>query len=126
MPVLKSAHPPKNLDLRTIRLPLPGIVSILHRVSGVLLFVGGIPLFLSLLDHLLHPQAEGPGAGISPFIKGLLALLLWAFIHHFCAGIRFLLLDIHRGTDIAQARSSSRWVMVISLGVTLLVEGWLW
>lgn len=119
---------PKNLDLRTIRLPLPGIVSILHRLSGALLFALGVPVMLMRLDQTLHPESPSwisvhVPAGIQ---LAVLWLLTWAFCHHFCAGLRFLLLDIHRGVDIQRARQSSVAVLVISLLLTVLMGVWLW
>ncbi|KXW58969.1 succinate dehydrogenase, cytochrome b556 subunit [Ferrovum myxofaciens] len=114
---------PKNLDLRTIQLPLPGVVSILHRVSGVILFLTGIPLFLYFLERGLHPERAGE---LGVFPRLVLAPLIWAFLHHFCAGIRFLLLDIHLGLDKAQARRSSLWVLGVSGFLTLIVELLAW
>ncbi len=120
---------PKNLDLGTIRLPLPGIVSILHRVSGALLFLLGIPFLLVALQGSLHSREEFAAIGAflaHPVVKLLLMGLVWAFLHHFCAGIRFLLLDIHKGVKIESARTSSLWVMVISLLLTAIVGVALW
>src|SRR5487761_2446485 len=120
---------PKNLDLRTIRLPLPGIVSILHRVSGALLFLLGIPLLLAGLQSSLHSR-EGFAAVGALFsqaaVKLLLLAFIWAFVHHFCAGIRFLLLDIHKGVKIKPARTSSLWVMIVSLLLTFAAGVALW
>lgn len=120
---------PKNLDLSTIRLPLPGIVSILHRISGALLFLLGIPLLLTALQGSLHSREEFVAIGaflMHPVVKVALIGLVWAFLHHFCAGIRFLLLDIHKGTKIESARTSSLWVMVISLLLTVIAGVALW
>lgn len=119
---------PKNLDLRTIRLPLPGIVSILHRLSGALLFALGVPVMLMRLDQTLHPESPSWMVAYVPasIQLALLWLLTWAFCHHFCAGLRFLLLDIHRGVDIQRARQSSVAVLVVSLLLTVLMGVWLW
>src|SRR5215471_13696868 len=115
---------PVYLDLVRIRLPLPGMVSILHRVSGALLFLVGIPLLLlGLRASLSSGEAfERVGALLSqPVAKLLLIGLIWAYLHHFCAGIRFLLLDIHRGIDLVPARRSSVVVLVASLALTVLI-----
>ena len=120
---------PKNLDLRTIRLPLPGIVSILHRASGALLFLLGIPLMLAGLQVSLHSRegfAEVGTMFAHPAVKLLLLAFIWSFAHHFCAGIRFLLLDIHKGVKIEPARTSSLWVMIVSLLLTLAAGVALW
>ncbi len=121
---------PKNLDLRTIRLPLPGIVSILHRISGALLFLVGIPLMLSMLQLSLQSEEsfEMVRHTVSSGHLDRLALLflIWSFMHHFFAGIRFLLLDIHKGVQLERARVSSMWVMVASIVLTILAGAILW
>lgn len=114
---------PVNLDLMTIRLPLPAKVSILHRVSGAGLFLC-LPLLLWLFQQSLV-SAEGFAAvksyaTILP-VKVVLGGLIWAFIHHFCAGIRFLLLDLHIGIEKEAARTSAAVVMAVSLPLTALV-----
>jgi len=119
---------PKHLALNEIRLPLPGIVSILHRVSGVGLFLL-LPVLLALFGASLgsadsYADSKAIVGGI--FVKLLLMGLLWAFLHHFCAGIRFLLLDMHKGIELQAARSSARLVLVVSLTLTVLVGAKLW
>jgi len=59
-------------------------------------------------------------------VKLLLLGLLWAFLHHFAAGIRYLLLDVHIGTALAPARASSFAVIGVSLVLTLIFGAWLW
>lgn len=129
MAKIDSKPRPKNLDLRTIQLPLPGIVSILHRVSGALLFLLGIPLLLAGLQSSLHSRDGFAAVGAlfsQPLVKLLLLAFIWAFVHHFCAGIRFLLLDIHKGVKIKPARTSSLWVMIVSLLLTFAAGVALW
>jgi succinate dehydrogenase / fumarate reductase cytochrome b subunit len=119
---------PKYLELSRIRLPLPGIVSILHRISGAGLFVF-LPFMLWLLQSsLTAPETfERYGAVVShPFVKLILIGLLWAFLHHLFAGIRFLLLDAHVGTELATARNSSRAVLATSALLTIALGVWLW
>jgi succinate dehydrogenase / fumarate reductase cytochrome b subunit len=60
------------------------------------------------------------------FIKLVLFGLLWAYLHHFCAGIRFLLLDLHKGLELEEARKSSKIVLVVSLTLTLIIGVVLW
>ncbi|HEX5092898.1 MAG TPA: succinate dehydrogenase, cytochrome b556 subunit [Burkholderiales bacterium] len=118
---------PKYLSLTAllfeIRLPLPGWVSILHRISGALLFLAVVWL-LYLLDRSLASQAGFEAvrhyAGLLP-VKLALLVLLWAFCHHFCAGIRYLFLDLDRGVDLATARVTS-WLV---LAASLLLTAWL-
>lgn len=119
---------PKHLDLIKIRLPVPGVVSILHRISGAGLF-----LMLPFLLYLLQLSLQAPDTYVvfrsifaNPLIKLLLIGLLWAFLHHFCAGIRYLVLDMHIGTELAAARSSSYAVLAVSLVMTVLLGAWLW
>ena len=119
---------PKHLALNQIRLPLPGIVSILHRVSGAGLFLL-LPFLLYLLDRSLGSAEtfETFSAVVDhPLVKLLLMGLLWAYLHHFCAGIRFLLLDLHKGIELEQARQSARLVLIVSLTLTVILGVWLW
>ncbi len=116
---------PKNLDLTTIRLPLPGKVSILHRVSGAGLFLC-FPLLLWLFSASLN-SADTFAVFKSVFstlpAKVILAGLIWAYIHHFCAGIRFLLLDLHVGIEKEAARKSAAIVFAVSIPLTLIFWG---
>ncbi|RIX45709.1 MAG: succinate dehydrogenase, cytochrome b556 subunit [Rhodocyclales bacterium GT-UBC] len=116
---------PKNLDLTTIKLPLPGKVSILHRVSGVGLFLC-LPLLLWLFGASLT-SAETFAVFKAAFAtlpaKVVIAGLIWAFAHHFCAGIRFLLLDVHVGVEKAAARQSAAVVFAVSIPLTLVLWG---
>ena len=119
---------PKHLDLRVIKQPLPAIASILHRVSGAGLF-----LMLPFLIYLFELSLDSSlGFNIFkafvayPLVKLILIGLLWAFLHHFCMGIRILLLDMNMGTDLKPARTSAKAVMVVSLVLTVLLGAKLW
>jgi succinate dehydrogenase / fumarate reductase cytochrome b subunit len=119
---------PVHLDLIRIRLPLPGFVSILHRVSGVFLFLFAVWL-LGLLDRSLvsaDGYAQVRETLSHPFAKLVLFGLAWAFLHHFCAGIRYLFLDMDVGVDLAAARASSWAVLAVSIVLTLIFGVWLW
>ena len=108
--------------LLTYRLPLPGVVSIMHRISGAALFLM-LPLLLWLFDLSLMSEisfARLSGITANVFFKLLLVLLIWGFIHHLVAGIRYLLLDLHLGIDLKSARASAIAVYVISLPLTLV------
>lgn len=119
---------PVYLDLVRIRLPVPGFVSILHRISGLLLFVLAFWL-LALLDKSLA-SADGYAQIREtlghPLAKLVLFGLGWAFLHHFCAGIRYLLIDMHIGVDLASARATSWVVLVVSIVLALTFGVWLW
>lgn len=119
---------PKHLNLLKIKLPLPGVVSILHRVSGALLFAV-IPLFLGAFQLTLASAEsyENVRQGLaSPLVKLVLIGLAWGFLHHFFAGLRYLAMDMDYGLDLDKTRRSSKLVMVFSLGLTVLIGGWLW
>jgi succinate dehydrogenase cytochrome b subunit len=119
---------PKFLALHQIKLPLPGVVSILHRVSGALLFLV-LPLLLWMLQCSLRSvetYTELIDNLQRPVSKIFLLLVLWAFLHHLCAGIRFLLIDLGIGVGLAQARTSSKWVLAVSLALTTTAGVWLW
>lgn len=114
---------PKNLDLPTIRLPLPGILSILHRISGAVLFLL-LPVLLWLFQQsLASPDSYATAKALTNnfLVKFILFGLIWLYMHHFCAGIRYLLLDLHKGIDLESARLSSKIVFGVSIALTLIV-----
>lgn len=125
-PVAGKARPQiRNIHITQIlqyKLPPPGMVSILHRVSGALLFLA-LPLLLWLFDLSLMSElsfARLVEVGSHWFVKLVLLVLLWAFLHHLIAGIRYLLLDLHVGVEKLAARTSALAVFWISLPLTLL------
>jgi succinate dehydrogenase / fumarate reductase cytochrome b subunit len=96
---------PKHLALHLIKLPLPGFVSILHRLSGVILFLS-LPLLLWVLQasmRSIETYTQLMEILQHPLSKLVCIGLLWAFLHHFCAGIRYLAIDLHLGSSLAQA-----------------------
>lgn len=119
---------PKYLNLFEIKLPIAGFASILHRVSGFGLFLM-LPLLIWLLELSLASResfATLQSFIAHPLVKLLLIGLLWAFLHHFCMGIRILLIDIHVGVDKAQASNSAKMVLAVSLPMTLILGVKLW
>ena len=112
---------PKYLNLIQIRLPIPGIVSIAHRISGVLMFAA-IPFFA----YLLHIAVQGE-AGFQQaralldhiVVKAALLALLWSLAHHLFAGVRYLLIDIDVGVAKPAARASAVAVMALGLAAAL-------
>lgn len=106
---------PKNLNLLTIRLPVNAVVSILHRASGVWLFLVQPWLLWALYTSLR--DAQGYQQVVEQWsqwpVKLLLTLLGWAFLHHFFAGIRHLAMDVHWMTSLQKARFSSRVVLAL-------------
>lgn len=119
---------PVYLNLFKIRLPLPALVSIMHRASGLFLFLL-LPVLLYALQQTLASEqgfATVQGWLQSPLVKlGLLAVV-WAYLHHFCMGLRYLALDFDIGVDLPQARFSAKLVLVASIAATLLIGVWLW
>jgi len=126
-PVMKPR--PIYLNLFAIRMPLPAIVSILHRASGALLFLVGIPLVLCTLQRALaSPEswAEMRQVFQSPLVKLITIVLTWAFLHHLFAGIRHVLMDVHVGVELASARRSAAVALVLAIVVTLAIAVRLW
>lgn len=116
---------PKNLDLPTIRLPLPGILSIIHRISGAGMFLL-LPFLLWLFQSsLASPETFASAREVvgHPLARIVLLGLIWFYMHHFCAGIRYLLLDLHKGVELEAARLSSKVVFAVSIALTLIIGG---
>ena len=125
------AKPPRPvyLNLLAIRQPLPAVVSILHRISGALLFVIGIPLLLwGIQLSLASPDAyaQFKTTLAHPLARLIVLALAWAYIHHLLAGLRHLVLDLDIGTELAAARRSSAVVFVLALLLTAGVAIRLW
>jgi len=109
--------------LTSYKLPWSGKVSILHRVSGALLFLS-LPFILYLFDKSITSEISFITFAemvANPLIKLFILALIWGFLHHFCAGIRFLMLDTHRGIEKHQIQKSAITVLVISLALTLVL-----
>jgi succinate dehydrogenase / fumarate reductase cytochrome b subunit len=119
---------PKYLNLLQIRLPLPGLISIMHRVSGAGLFLA-LPLLLWWLQQSLTSADSFTAleAVFSHwFAKLVVIALVWGYLHHLCAGLRHLALDLDIGTGLGAARLSSMLVLGISMTLTVVVAALLW
>lgn len=119
---------PKHLNLLQIRLPLPGIISIMHRVSGAVLFLL-IPLLLYLFQMSLQSGMtfmEFQEIVRRPLVKLILLGLLWGYLHHLFAGLRHLFLDLHIGISLEASRLTSIIVLVLGIALTLLIGVRLW
>lgn len=113
---------PVYLNLLKIRLPLTGIVSFAHRISGVLLFLF-IPFSVYLLD--LSVRSAESFAAVKQFLDQPLMLavqllIVWSIAHHFFAGIRFLLIDAEIGVEKSQARIGS-WLVFLAEAIAILL-----
>lgn len=119
---------PKHLALHKIKFPLPSYVSVLHRASGAILFLA-LPLLLLLFDQSLRSIETYTSLTehlAHPLLRLILLGLMWAFLHHFCAGLRYLAIDLHLLPNLALARSSSIWVLAVSLSLTVVFGVKLW
>lgn len=119
---------PKNLNLFTIRFPIPAIASILHRLSGFFLFIL-IPFMLWVLHLSLASQQSFDDLHqvfTSPGIKFIIWLSLSAFIYHFIAGIRHLFMDIGIGEELKSGKFSAALTIMLSAIIIILTGVWLW
>ena len=120
-PEFRNIHAFENLP--NYRLPLAGFVSIFHRISGFILFLL-LPFILCLLDMSLRSvdTFDAIHGMVSPWYMKLVVLAIsWAYLHHFCAGVRHLFMDVHFGLDKDTARRSSAAVFIVSLPLAALV-----
>ena len=125
---------PYYLNLFRIRLPLPGFVSILHRVSGFFLFAGTPLLLWALQKSLSSPTAYADLTAIFaftwigiPLVKLIVLGLGWSLFHHLFAGIRYLVIDVnHNAADLPWARKSAMAVLIVSLALTAILGVRLW
>ncbi|MDP2029162.1 MAG: succinate dehydrogenase, cytochrome b556 subunit [Thiobacillus sp.] len=116
---------PVYLNLLRIHLPVTGWVSILHRLSGAVLFLS-VPLAIWLLSKSLTSEAGFAAlhAWLAlPLAKLVVLGLVWLFTLHFFAGLRHLALDVHWGVTLTAARRSSVGVLALS-GAVSLVAAW--
>ncbi len=117
-------------DLPTYRLPAAGWVSILHRISGLLMFLL-MPLIIWLFDNSLTSEisfakfsaAFNVGLGFVPgwFMKLVALALIWAYLHHFIAGVRHLYMDVCHAVSKEFGKSSAIVTLVLSLGLTAVL-----
>lgn len=116
---------PVTLPLLKLRLPLAGWVSLLHRVSGVLLFLS-LPVALYAFEQSLRgPEtfAAIQRCLMQPAVRVLLLLAVWALAHHLFAGIRHLLMDIHLGISMRSARRSAL-IVAMAGGLVAAATAW--
>ena len=135
----KSSRPPRRefrninalTDLPSYRLPAAGIVSILHRISGVLMFLL-MPFIIWMFDTSVSSEisfakfkaAFNSGLGFVPgwFFKLVALALIWAFLHHFIAGLRHLWMDVsHDAVTKEFGKSSAVVTLVLSLGLAFVL-----
>ncbi len=125
---MPASKRPKYLTLYQIRLPVPGFVSILHRISGFGMFAFAWALLWLLQMSLQSPESYQQAHAVVQSWPGKLFVIgiSWAFLHHFFAGLRFLLLDTHVGVELDSARRTSWAVLLLSIAGTLIVGAGIW
>ncbi|NMM13335.1 MAG: succinate dehydrogenase, cytochrome b556 subunit [Rhodoferax sp.] len=118
-------------DLPTYRLPLAGLVSILHRVSGAIMFIL-MPFIIWMFDNSISSEISFAKFK-STFNLGMLGLpgvlwklvalaLIWAYLHHFIAGIRHLWMDTHHDAVSKEfGKSSAAFTLAVSIGLTIVL-----
>lgn len=110
-------------DLPNYRLPAAGVVSILHRISGFVM-AALLPLIVWALDKSLTSELSYEaftGVFSAWYVKVVLLGLAWAFLHHLCAGVRHLLMDLHIGMTKEASKTSALAVFAVSISLTMLV-----
>lgn len=118
------------IDALQYRLPVAGLVSILHRVSGVLMFVL-MPFIIWIFDNSVSSEASysrltsvfSSGAGVLPawFFKLVVLALVWAYLHHFIAGLRHLWMDVTHSSTKAFGQQSAMVTLVLSIVLTFVL-----
>jgi succinate dehydrogenase / fumarate reductase cytochrome b subunit len=119
---------PMNLDLRTIKFPITAIVSILHRISGLLVFLF-IPVFLWGLQKSLRSVDDFAAVTQffnNPFLKFIIWGFLAALIYHLLAGIRHLFMDMQIGETLKGGKLGAKIVIVFATLLIVLAGWWIW
>lgn len=121
---------PKYLNLPTLalKMSITAKISILHRISGFLLFIS-IPFILYIFHRTLtNPDFYTSFYGVisSPILKIIYLFMIFAFIYHLCAGIRFLFLDIHKGIEIKTAKKTAFLTLGFSIVLTIILGILIW
>ncbi|MET4026874.1 succinate dehydrogenase / fumarate reductase cytochrome b subunit [Marinobacter sp. MBR-99] len=119
---------PVNLDLGKFHFPLPAITSILHRISGIIIFVG-VAFLLYGLD--LSLSGEDGFARVSELLDSFLAkLIIWgilsALLYHLVAGIKHLLMDMGIAEELESGRLAAKITVVVSIVLIILAGVWVW
>jgi succinate dehydrogenase / fumarate reductase cytochrome b subunit len=120
---------PKYYEFNLTHMWPPAVLSIFHRVSGAALFFPLLPLALWILQSTLGGEegyARWRDVFASPAVKILALGATWLLAHHFFAGIRYLVLDMHFWVGKPAARASALAVFALGIVATLVVAGLLW
>lgn len=122
--------PMRLIDAAQYRLPVAGVVSILHRISGLLMFVL-LPFIIWMFDASVTSEisydgftnAFVAGIGIAPawFIKLVALGLIWSYLHHFIAGVRHVWMDATHSVSKEQGKNSAVITLILSLLLTVML-----
>ncbi len=119
---------PVNLDLSSLKFPPMAIASILHRISGVVLFLL-LPVMMYFLSVSLHSLSSFDELQLL-LNKPSSKLLLWAFstalIYHILAGFRHMLMDLGLGEELIVARRSAVTIIALAIVLTIFLGVWIW
>ena len=123
-----NSQRPVNLDLRTIKLPVTAYTSILHRISGVILFLGLVVLLYGLDMSLASEESfeELKACLASPLAKLVIWGLLSALLYHLVAGIRHLIMDAGVGETLEGGKTGSKIVIAVAVVLIVLAGVWVW
>lgn len=123
-----NSQRPVNLDLRTIKLPITAYSSILHRISGVILFLGIAVLLFGLQKSLSSEQgfAEVKECLASPLAKLVVWGLLSGLLYHLTAGIRHLTQDMGIGNTLEGGKLGAKIVFIVAAILIVLAGVWIW
>jgi succinate dehydrogenase / fumarate reductase cytochrome b subunit len=119
---------PVNLDFKTLHLPLPAITSILHRISGVIVF-GGVFVLLWLLSASLESESGFTDVQnwlAAPLVKVVVWGILAGLLYHLIAGVKHLVMDMGIGETLEGAKTGAKLVVFISVIAIVLAGVWLW
>ncbi|MGV8844507.1 MAG: succinate dehydrogenase, cytochrome b556 subunit [Pseudomonas sp.] len=123
-----NSQRPVNLDLRTIKLPITAYTSILHRISGIILFIG---LVIMLYAFDMSLSSEESFEQVKAYLATPLAkLVIWglmsALLFHLVAGVRHLIMDMGIGETLEGGKLGSKIVFATSVVLIVLVGVWIW
>ena len=119
---------PVNLDLMSIKFPVTAIASIIHRITGVALFVA-VPILLWMADRsLASPESFADMKQLidAPLLKLVVWLILAVLSYHLVAGIRHLIMDTGVGESLEGGRRGAKAVFVVTVILILLAGAWIW
>lgn len=123
-----SQSRPVNLDLKTIRLPIMAISSIIHRITGVIMFLGAF-VVMALLGMSLQGE-EGFASALAAMDNFIVAFCLWGFVsvlgYHFVAGVKHLAMDLGHFETLETAPGAAKFTLIAGAVIVVLAGIWVW